>query len=186
VCRRTPQVAAVTSLIGPERKRAADDGVFGDRSKVAAIEAVPDVPVHEKDFARAKRPTGPARPAARDQSQGAHPASYRGENRTKRQCDRGSLRRDRNRVPQALFRSARGIGEPAQAISAWDELGACFSNWRPFAMLSCPLSILDVRLPPAQAPARRRSRANPPRFPRKFRGTDGCRSSMQARHALRA
>jgi hypothetical protein len=57
VCRRTPQVAAVTSLIGPERKRAADDGVFGDRSKVAAIEAVPDVPVHEKDFARAKRPT---------------------------------------------------------------------------------------------------------------------------------
>jgi hypothetical protein len=34
----------------------------------------------------------------RDQSQGAHLASYRGENRTKRQCDRGSLRRDRNRV----------------------------------------------------------------------------------------
>src|SRR6266851_12958 len=57
VCRRTPQVAAVTSLIGPQRKRAADDGVFGDRSEVAAIEAVPDVPVHEKDFVRAKRPT---------------------------------------------------------------------------------------------------------------------------------
>ena len=57
MCRRTPQVAAVTSLIGPQRKRAADDGVFGDRSEVAAIEAVLDVPVHEEDFARAKRPT---------------------------------------------------------------------------------------------------------------------------------
>src|SRR5882757_8757081 len=57
VCRRTPLVAAVTSLIGPQRKRAADDGVFGDRSEVAAVEAVPDVPVHKKDFARAKRPT---------------------------------------------------------------------------------------------------------------------------------
>src|SRR5713226_761121 len=56
-CRRTPQVAAVTSLIGPQRKRAADDGVFGDRSEVAAVEAVSDVPVHEEDFARAKRPT---------------------------------------------------------------------------------------------------------------------------------
>jgi hypothetical protein len=71
-----------------------------------------------------------------------HPASYRGENRTKHQCDRGPHRRDRNRVPQALLRSARGIGEPAQAISAWDEFGACFSNWRPVAMLNCPLSIL--------------------------------------------
>src|SRR6267378_3503496 len=57
VCRRTPQVAAVTSLIGPQRKRAADDGVFGGRSEVAAVEAVPDVPVHEKDFVRTKRPT---------------------------------------------------------------------------------------------------------------------------------
>src|SRR5467141_2527765 len=57
VCRRTPQVAAVTSLIGPQRKRAADDGVFGDRSEVAAVEAVPDVPVHEEDFARAKPQT---------------------------------------------------------------------------------------------------------------------------------
>src|SRR6267378_6614835 len=57
VCRRTPQVAAVTSLIGPQRKRAADDGVFGDRSEVTAVEAVLDVPIHEKDFARAKRPT---------------------------------------------------------------------------------------------------------------------------------
>src|SRR6266851_4888884 len=57
VYRRAPQVAAVTSLIGPQRKRAADDGVFGDRSEVAAVEAVLDVPVHEKDFARTKRPT---------------------------------------------------------------------------------------------------------------------------------
>src|SRR6267378_7444845 len=57
VCRRTPQVAAVTSLIGPQWKRAADDGVFGERSEVAAIEAVLDVPVHEEDFACAKRPT---------------------------------------------------------------------------------------------------------------------------------
>src|SRR5258705_1903000 len=56
-CRRAPQEAAVTSLIGPQWKRAADDGVFGDRSKVAAIEAVLDVPFHEEDFARAKRPT---------------------------------------------------------------------------------------------------------------------------------
>ena len=38
--RRTPQVAAVTSLIGPQRKRAADDGAFGDRSEVTAIEAL--------------------------------------------------------------------------------------------------------------------------------------------------
>src|SRR3982074_251289 len=52
-----PQVAAVTSLIVPQRKRAADDGVFGDRSEVAAVEAVLDVPVHEEDFARAKRST---------------------------------------------------------------------------------------------------------------------------------
>src|SRR5229473_7354817 len=56
-CRRAPQVAAVTTLIGPQWKRAADDGVLGDRSEVAAIEAVLDVPVHEEDFARAKRPT---------------------------------------------------------------------------------------------------------------------------------
>src|SRR5258705_4466650 len=56
-CRRAPLVAAVTSLVGPQRERAADDGVFGDRSKVAAIEAVLDVPVHEEYFARAKRPT---------------------------------------------------------------------------------------------------------------------------------
>src|SRR5713101_8312009 len=55
-CRRAPQVAAVTSLIGPQWKRAADDRAFGDRSEVAAIEAVLDVPVHEEDFARAKRP----------------------------------------------------------------------------------------------------------------------------------
>src|SRR5882672_7373869 len=57
VCRRTPLVAAVTSLVGPQRKRATDDGVFGDRSEVTAVEAVPDVPVHEEDLARAKRPT---------------------------------------------------------------------------------------------------------------------------------
>src|SRR6266705_2108085 len=57
MCRSAPWEAAVTSLIGPQRKRAADDGVFGDRSEVATVEAVPDVPVHEKDFARAKRPT---------------------------------------------------------------------------------------------------------------------------------
>src|SRR6266849_10532081 len=56
-CRRAPLVAAVTSLIGPQWKRAADDGVFGERSEVAAIEAVLDVPVHEEDFACAKRPT---------------------------------------------------------------------------------------------------------------------------------
>src|SRR5580700_10401956 len=52
-----PEVAAVTSLVGPQRKRAADDRAFGDWSEVAAIEAVLDVPVHEEDFARAKRPT---------------------------------------------------------------------------------------------------------------------------------
>src|SRR6266852_8943070 len=56
-CRRAPLVAAVTSLVGPQWKRATDDGVFGDRSKVAAVEAVLDVPVHEKDFVRTKRPT---------------------------------------------------------------------------------------------------------------------------------
>src|SRR5258708_3075574 len=57
LCRPPPHLAAVTSLIGPQRKRAADDGVFGDRAEVAAVEAVPDVPVHEEDFARAKPQT---------------------------------------------------------------------------------------------------------------------------------
>src|SRR5437879_1269692 len=50
-CRRTPLIAAVTSLVGPQRKRAANDRAFGDRSEVAAIEAGLDVPVHEEDFA---------------------------------------------------------------------------------------------------------------------------------------
>ena len=35
----------------------ADDGSFGDRPEVAAIKTVRDVPVHDEDFARTKRPT---------------------------------------------------------------------------------------------------------------------------------
>ena len=55
-----------------------------------------------------------------------------------------------------------------------------------FAMSNCRVLMFGFKLPPAQAPARRRSRAAPPRFPRKSRGTDEWRSSMQALHALGA
>src|SRR3546814_15940423 len=52
-CRRTPFVAAVAFLIGPERQRPADDGTCGDGSEVTAVEAVSDLPIHEEDFADA-------------------------------------------------------------------------------------------------------------------------------------
>ena len=45
---------------------------------------------------------------------------------------------------------------------------------------NCRVSIFGFRLSPAQAPARRRSEVLLPRFRRRFRGTDGRRSSMQA------
>ena len=48
--RRTPFVAAVAFLIGPERQRPTDDGTCGDGSEVAAVEAVADFPIHEEDF----------------------------------------------------------------------------------------------------------------------------------------
>src|SRR3546814_12218918 len=52
-CRRTPFVAAVAFLIGPERQRPADDGTCGDGSEVTAVEAVSDLPIHAEDFADA-------------------------------------------------------------------------------------------------------------------------------------
>ena len=51
--RRTPFVAAVAFLIGPERQRPTDDGTCGDGSEVAAVEAVADFPIHEEKLVAA-------------------------------------------------------------------------------------------------------------------------------------
>ncbi len=51
VGRRAPDVAPVAFLIGPERQRPSDDGTCRDGSEVAAVDAVPDVPVHEEELA---------------------------------------------------------------------------------------------------------------------------------------
>src|SRR5581483_495517 len=46
-----PLEAAVAVLVGPQRDRAADDRVRGERAEVAAVHAVGSGPVHEEDFA---------------------------------------------------------------------------------------------------------------------------------------
>src|SRR3546814_58077 len=50
-CLGAPFEVATVVFVGPHRHRAADDRAGGNGTEVAAVEAVADGPVHEKDLA---------------------------------------------------------------------------------------------------------------------------------------